>query len=62
MILTLTNIPALVVVNKDILKLIAQTMRIKKEDQARKEKRKAKPRKPTLLDKIMKFLPLTHLQ
>jgi len=37
-------------------------MRIKKEEQARKVKRKAKPREPTLLDKIMKFFPLAHLQ
>jgi len=62
MILTLTNIPALVVVNRDLLKLIAPTVRIKKDEQARNEKRKAKPRKPTLLGKIMKFLHLTHFQ
>jgi len=62
MILTLTNMAALVVVNKAILKLIISTMRIKKEKQARKEKRKEKPRMPTLLGKIMKFLPLAHLQ
>jgi len=62
MILTLTNIPALVVVNRDTLKLIAPIMRTKKEHQARKVKRKAKLRKPTLLGKIMKFLPLVHLQ
>jgi len=49
-------------VKSDILKLIAPTMRIKKEKQARKVKRKAKPRESTLLGKIMKFLPLTHLQ
>jgi len=41
MTLTLTNIHALVVVNKDILKLIAPIMRAKKEQQARKVKRKA---------------------
>jgi len=46
----------------DILKLIAATMRIKKEEQARKVKRKAKPREPTFLGKIMKFLPLPHLR
>ena len=62
MILTLINTPALDVVKSDILKLIAPTMRIKKEKQARKVKRKAKPRESTLLGKIMKFLPLTHLQ
>jgi len=45
----------------DILKLISSTMRIKKKEQARKVKRKAKPRKPTLFGKIMKFLPLAHL-
>ncbi|XP_068475129.1 uncharacterized protein [Phaseolus vulgaris] len=33
-----------------------------KERGARKVKRKAKPREPTLLGKIMKFLPLAHLQ
>jgi len=49
------------VVNSDILKLIALTMRIKKEEQARKMKIKAKPREPTLLDKIRKFLPPAHL-
>jgi len=49
-------------VNNDILKLIAPTMRIKKEEQARNVKRKAKLRKPTLFGKIMKFLPLAHLQ
>jgi len=62
MFLTLTNIHALVVVNRVILKLIAPTMRLKKEEQARKEKRKAKPRKRTLVVKIMKFLLLAHLQ
>ena len=61
-ILILTNISALDVVNRDILKLIALTMRIKKEEEARKMKRKAKSREPTLLGKIMKFLPLAHLQ
>jgi len=39
-ILTITNIPALVVVNKDILKLIAPIMRAKKEQQARKVKKR----------------------
>ena len=58
MILTLTNIFALIVVNRDILKLIAPRMRIKKEEQ----ERKAKQRKPTLLGKLRKVLPLAHLQ
>ena len=58
MILTLTNIPALIVVNRDILKLISPTMRINKEEQ----ERKTKPINPTLLGKIRKVLPLTHLQ
>jgi len=58
MILTLTNIPTLVVVNSDILTLIAPIMRMKKEEQ----ERKAKLRKPTLLGKIRKVLPLAPLQ
>jgi len=62
MILTLTNKSALDVLNRDILNLIAPTMRIKKGKQAKRLKRKAKPIEPTLLGKIMKFLPLAHLQ
>jgi len=37
-------------------------MKVKKEEQARKVKIRAKPRDPTLLGKTMMFLPLAHHQ
>jgi len=56
MILILTIILVLVVVSKNISKLIASTMK------ERNLRRRANVKEPTLLDKTMTFLPLAHHQ
>jgi len=62
MILMLTIIPVLDVVNRVISKLIAPTLKARREDQTRNLRRREKLKEPTLLGKTMMFLPLAHHQ
>jgi len=62
MILMLTIIPGLDVVNRVISKLIVPTMKARREEKARNLRRRAKLKEPTLLGKIMMFLPLANHQ
>ena len=62
MISILTIIPVLDVVNRAISKMIVPTMKVKRDEQARNLRRRAKLKEPTLLGKIMMILPLTHHQ
>jgi len=57
-----TIIPILDVVNRVISKLIVPTMKARRDEQARNLRRRAKLKEPTLLGKIMMYLPLAHQQ
>jgi len=62
MILMLTIIPILDVVNRAISKLIAPTLKVRREDQTRNLISREKLKEPTLRGKTMMFLPLAHHQ
>ena len=62
MILILTIIPVLDVVNKAISKLIVPTMKVRREEQTRNLRRRAKLKELTFLGKIMMYIPLAHRQ
>jgi len=47
-------------VNRTISKLIAPTMKVRREDKTRNLRRREKLKEPTLLEKKMMFLPLIH--
>jgi len=49
-------------VNRVISKLIAPTLKARREDQPRNLRRSSKVKEPTLLGKTMMFLPLAHHQ